>query len=218
MPSSSVTRVRKPRNRYHHGDLRRALVHEAVRTIASDGIEHLTLREAGARLGVSRTALYRHFSDKSALLAAVARDGFQRFRLELDAAWGQAPGTRQGFSLMGEAYVRFAVTHPGHYRVMFGDFRDLCEKDPELQGDAQGAFATLTNALVELQRAGLVRVDDAKQLGEFIWSTVHGTAMLAINGQLGPAPAETGRLDDVVRFAIERIWTGIDSGRSQERS
>src|SRR5688572_10252488 len=71
---------RKPVSRYHHGDLRPALLEEAVRTIRKDGVEALTLREAGRRLGVSRTALYRHFADKSALLAAVAREGFQRFR------------------------------------------------------------------------------------------------------------------------------------------
>lgn len=217
MPSSAVARVRKPRNQYHHGDLRRALVQEAVRTIASQGIEHLTLREAGARLGVSRTALYRHFSDKSALLAAVARDGFQRFRADLEAAWAKAPGTREGFTLMGAAYVHFAVSHPGHYRVMFGDFLAHCEKDPDLQGDAQSAFVTLIRALVELQRAGLVRHDDPQQLGEFIWSTVHGTAMLAVNGQLGPDPAATSRLDDVVRFALDHIWSGIDSGRARGR-
>ena len=63
---------RKPRDRYHHGDLRRALLDEALRTIQDDGVEALTLRTISVRLGVSRTALYRHFTDKRALLSAVA--------------------------------------------------------------------------------------------------------------------------------------------------
>src|SRR5262245_13473015 len=100
--------ARKPRSRYHHDDLRRALIDEAMRTIHHEGVDALTVREAGQRLGVSRTALYRHFSDKSALLAAVARDGFQRFRQDLVEAWEDGGPTRDGFDRMGRAYVSFA--------------------------------------------------------------------------------------------------------------
>ncbi|MEO7270981.1 MAG: helix-turn-helix domain-containing protein, partial [Vicinamibacterales bacterium] len=64
--------ARRPRRPYHHGDLRRGLLDEAVATIRAEGVGALTLREIGARLGVSRTAFYRHFADKGALLAAVA--------------------------------------------------------------------------------------------------------------------------------------------------
>ena len=74
---------------YHHGDLRRALLEEAVRTIQTHGVEALTLRTVGERLGVSRTALYRHFADKPALLAAVGREGFRLLRLALTEAWEQ---------------------------------------------------------------------------------------------------------------------------------
>src|SRR5581483_3836975 len=93
-------RARRP---YHHGDLRRALLQEAVRTIREDGVQALTLRTAGKRLGVSRTALYRHFTDKSALLAGVAREGFQRFRDDLLAEWREAGGGLNGFARMGFA-------------------------------------------------------------------------------------------------------------------
>ena len=65
---------------YHHGNLRRALLDEALATIRAEGVDGLTLREIGARLGVSRTALYRHFADKRALLAAVATEGFRTLR------------------------------------------------------------------------------------------------------------------------------------------
>src|SRR5262245_18784471 len=78
------TRPRRKRpSQYHHGDLRRALVEQALRTIQSEGVRGLTLRGVGETLGVSRTALYRHFKDKRALLAEVAREGFRTFRQEL---------------------------------------------------------------------------------------------------------------------------------------
>ena len=71
---------------YHHGDLERALVDTAVRMIQKEGVQALTLRGVGARLGVSRTALYRHFDDKQALLARVAAEGFKRFHEALATA------------------------------------------------------------------------------------------------------------------------------------
>jgi AcrR family transcriptional regulator len=201
--------VRKPASRYHHGDLRRALLQEAVRTIGDEGVDGLTLREVGNRLGVSRTALYRHFSDKSALLAAVAREGFQRFRDDLQHAWTAHGESRHGFESMGVAYVRFAVAHPAHYRVMFGDYRHLCDKDPELRSDAEAAFHVLVSALVSLQQAGLVRRDDPGQLARFIWAVVHGIAMLAIDGQLGPQSSDEPV--EAIQFALSRMRTGIDA-------
>ena len=201
-----LTAVRKPPRRYHHGDLRRALVEEAVRTIAAEGIDGLTLREAGRRLGVSRTALYRHFADKSALLAAVARDGFIRFRQDLVDAWTRAGGGRAGFEAMGLAYIRFAIANPSHYRLMFGGFRDLCEKDPALQADAAAAFQVLMDALVSLQDAGEIGRDDPRELARYIWATVHGMAMLGIDGQLGPDAKAAAAL---FQFALPRIAGGM---------
>jgi AcrR family transcriptional regulator len=201
---------KKPKSRYHHGDLSRALLQEAVRVIGEEGATGLTLREVGHRLGVSRTALYRHFSDKSSLLAAVAREGFQRFTADLQQAWLGGEGTRRGFELMGVAYVRFAVTNPSHYRVMFGDYRKLCAKDPALQSEAAASFAVLVQALRSLQSAGVIRPDDPQRLAHYIWAIVHGIAMLAIDGQLGPEPGVSPALSALVNFSLMRMGTGID--------
>src|ERR1044072_7133305 len=107
--------VRKPRGRSHHGDLPHALLAEAVRTIRDEGVDALTLRAAGARLGVSRSELYRHFADKSALLEAVAAEGFRMLRAQLTTAWSRGGQALKGFEAMGAAYVRFAVDNPSHY-------------------------------------------------------------------------------------------------------
>src|SRR5260370_15715095 len=146
MPTKRPRR-RRASVRYHHGDLQRALLGDAVRTIREEGIDAVTLRAVGARLGVSRTALYRHFADKSALLAAVAREGFQRFGQDLTDAWTGAGRGRAGFNAIGMAYVHFALANSSHYRVMFGNFRALCERDPALAADASAAFQVLMSAL-----------------------------------------------------------------------
>src|SRR6187455_880200 len=94
----------KPHRPYHHGNLRRALLDEALATIRTGGVDALTLREIGGRVGVSRTALYRHFADKRALLAAVATEGFRTLRQQLVAAWEDGGRGRAALDSMGEAY------------------------------------------------------------------------------------------------------------------
>jgi AcrR family transcriptional regulator len=205
-PAAPSRRTRKPADRYHHGDLRRSLIDEAVRTIQAHGVEHLTLRTVGERLGVSRTALYRHFSDKQALLAAVGREGFVTLGAALTEAREQHGRGRAGFEAMGMAYVRFAVMHPSHYRVMFGRFVESCGKDADFITAATAAFEVLVDSIVEQQQAGLIRRDDPRLLARFIWSVVHGTAMLAIDGQLRGVDEQGEALN---RYATERLRVAI---------
>ena len=196
---------RKRADRYHHGDLSRALLQEALRTIQKEGVSALTMRGVGAKLGVSRTALYRHFADKAALLAAVATEGFRTLRLHTQNAWDSHGGGQAGLEAMGEAYVRFAVAHPSHYRVMFGGHIRDAAPDSDLVREGAGAFQVLVDAIVSQQQQGLVRPDNPLELAQYIWATVHGIAMLAIDGQLKQST------DAVIRFANQRMRSGIES-------
>src|SRR5262249_11864234 len=158
----------------------------------------LTLREIGGQLGVSRTALYRHFADKRALLTAVATEGFRTLRQQLLAAWEEGGRDGAAFEAMGVAYVRFAVSNSSHYRVMFGGFVDPQACDPELAVEAAGAFQALVDALAALQREGVVRADQAELVARYVWAVVHGVAMLAIDGQLHDA----GGVDELMRYGM----------------
>jgi AcrR family transcriptional regulator len=205
MPRSSRA-ARKLDRPYHHGNLRRALLDEALATIRAEGVDGLTVREIGARLGVSRTALYRHFADKRALLAAVATEGFRTLRQQLVTAWEEGGRGRAAFESMGVAYVRFAFTNPSHYRVMFGGFVDPKACDPELAAEAAGAFQVLVDALAALQRDAIVRAEDTVKMARFVWAVVHGVAMLGIDGQLH----EPGAGEELMQYALERLRTGIE--------
>jgi AcrR family transcriptional regulator len=195
---------RKPRDRYHHGDLRRALLDEALRTIQQDGVDALTLRTIGLRLGVSRTALYRHFTDKRALLSSVATEGFRLLTERLLDGW--KTGGVRGFNAMGVAYIRFAMANPSHYRVMFGGAVDHGPRDEDLIRESTAAFQVLVDAIIALQKEGAARKDDPLQLARFIWAAVHGVSMLIIDGQL---PHQQAEIDDLIQFTVERINTGI---------
>ncbi len=105
---------------------------------------------------------------------------------------------------MGHAYVRFAVRHPSHYRVMFGNALPQASI-PHPQPDGEGdAFGTLLEAVVTMQRDSRVRQDDPRLMSMYIWSVVHGVAMLAIDGILPDAALEA-----LTRYANERIVASI---------
>lgn len=207
MAGSPMRRPRKKRaGDYHHGDLRRALIDEALRTVDKRGVEGLTLRAVGEALGVSRTALYRHFSSKQALVAAVAREGFRTLRLALVEAWEGRGRGQAGFEAMGEAYLQFAVAHPSHFRVMFGRFVESCARNPGLIEEADGAFRALVDALVDQQRDGQVRGDDPLMQARFVWAVTHGIATLVIDGQLRDGDESGMALN---RYAARRIQAAI---------
>lgn len=177
--------------------------------IQAHGVERLTLRAVSERLGVSRTALYRHFADKSTLLAAVAREGFRTLRTELLTARSGAGSGLDGLDAMGVAYVRFAISHPAYYRVMFGGFVDSGAKDPAFVEEASRAFGVLVDTLAALQRDGLIRADDPGQLARFVWATVHGVAMLGIDGQLAHQHADVREL---IHYAVSRMRPALAPG------
>jgi AcrR family transcriptional regulator len=209
--AKNPVKSRTPRRPYHHGSLRRGLLDEALATIRAEGVDRVTLREIGSRLGVSRTALYRHFADKRALLAAVATEGFRTLRQQLVAAWAEGGRNRAAFAAMGTAYVRFAIGNSSHYRVMFGGSIDPKVCGPELAAEAAGAFQTLVDALSSLRRAGVVRADDTLTMARYVWAVVHGVSMLAINGQL----PDSGSVDALNLYTSDRLLTGIE-GRPVE--
>ena len=202
---------------YHHGDLESALLTAALRIIEERGTEALSIREVGNEVGVSRNALYRHYRSKSALLAKVATVGFRQLQQDLSQASGKAVRSQADpLVAMSVAYVRFALSHPAHYRVMFGPFID--RKDfPDLEAAGTEAFAELLQGVRSEQAAGSLVNDDAHRLSQVIWAQVHGLAMLAINGQLAHKKVAPASIQPLVRYAVNGMRAGF-GGRLEKAS
>jgi AcrR family transcriptional regulator len=196
----SSSRSKKPGS-YHHGDLREALVHAALRELEHGRAEDLSLRGLGRELGVSPRAPYRHFATKESLLAAVAVEGLRRWEAFVTprvAAAGQNPVAK--LRAVGEAYVLFAVEHPAAFRVMYAPYATVEEGAPELvRARAEGHRAAL-EVIVAGQKAGLLRAGDPMQLALACWTSMHGLAVLLTEGQLGryDRPIDAAKLSTLV--------------------
>src|SRR5215468_9581050 len=97
------------RDRYHHGDLRAALVDTAIDLIAERGVRNFSLAEASRRLGVAVSAPYAHFADRDQLLAAVQAHAFAELAADLLPGLGQVPNPADRLAAMARGYVRFAA-------------------------------------------------------------------------------------------------------------
>lgn len=173
------------RRRYHHGNLRQALVEAALTLVQEEGAAALTLRAAARLAGVTQAAPYRHFADKDALLAAVAEEGFRAMEAAMRRALEEAGDDALArFRALGHAYIAFARSHASHLRVMFG--RELADRSAHasLRQAAQATFRLLVDAIADCQRVGLVRADDPEELAVSAWSMVHGFSTLLLDGQL----------------------------------
>lgn len=171
-------------DRYHHGDLRRALIEAAVEAIAEAGPSALSLRAVAKRAGVSHAAPAHHFGDKAGLLTAVAAEGYNRFADALDAAW-EATGD---FVEVGVAYVRFAIDNKAYFETMFRPELQH-EDDPDLQRAEARSRAALIRGAGEPKPGpdGETPQYNATALGA--WSLVHGFAGLLMTGNFPPAVA-----------------------------
>jgi AcrR family transcriptional regulator len=183
---------------YHHGDLRQGLIDTALSILEQASPDDLSLRKMARHLGVSQTAVYSHFKDKTDLLAAIAAHGFQK---QAHYIHDQIRDIREPY-LRVEAfavyYMRFAFEHRSLFQLMYcRDVQDI-KSHRELSlsaGKSYGIFATAWSRF---------QPESAKQT-PFIWSMIHGQTLLMCDPKFGPSiaggrtPAEMAR-DSILIF------------------
>ena len=192
--------------RYHHGDLRSTLVEAAAALIAEKGVVGVTMRGLARRVGVSRTAPYRHFADKAALLAAVAEDGFRRITACIQAARAEhAHDAAQGFLGVCVAYVVFAIQNPTHYRLMFGQEVGDFGAYPGLAAAARAAFSEVVAVVQWCQQEKAIKSGPPAKLAQTAWAMAHGLSLLTIDRRIRGADD----VEDLVRASFQSLLEGI---------
>lgn len=163
------------RSRYHHGDLRSALLKRAEATLRKVGVDGLSLRQLARDIGVSHAAPSRHFRDKQALLDELAASGFDRLGAGFAEATADGPVTERLYG-MARAYLRFAMENPELLALMFA--RKQRSTSPALSESVQQAFAVPVALIAEGQEAGEIVPGDPKRLGLTAIAALQGVATL----------------------------------------
>ncbi|WP_119301886.1 TetR/AcrR family transcriptional regulator [Dongia deserti] len=174
------------RKGYHHGNLREALIRAALNLIGEKGPAGFTFADAARAAGVSSAAPYRHFRDRDALMADIAKRGFELFRDSLQKAWNDGkPNPYVAFEAVGRAYLAFARSEPAHYSAMF-EAGIAMDSTPGLQQAADDAFAVLRSA-AEALSAHMPKESrpPALMMSLHIWALAHGIASLFARGDPG---------------------------------
>jgi AcrR family transcriptional regulator len=198
--------------RYHHGDLRRAIVTAAVELLSETQSVDFSLRELARRAGVSHNAPYKHFADKSELLAAVSAAGFNLLTTGIAEEIASIGNPRAQLFVMLRTYIRFGVDNPALYRLMFGGY--LSGPDSSRPAIERAAGDKLRE---QLQRViidgalgqpidGVVR--NARKIAGAIlpcWSLVHGLTLLMVDGLVGPKEKAGKLCESLVQGIIEGL-------------
>jgi AcrR family transcriptional regulator len=213
MSRSTGATKRVKQDTYHHGDLRRALIDAGRAVLAERGVDGLSLREVARRAHVSQAAPYHHFADKAELVTAVVEVGFADFTAALRAAAGEAGDSALArLMAMGLAYVRFALSQPAVFRLMFRpELRDVGSSSAAAAMQAAGltSYDVFRDAVAAAIEEGSIQgtVDDVALAA---WSIVHGLATILVDGPIDMSRRSPDELAQVVLLAL---GAGVVSGR-----
>jgi len=189
--------------RYHHGDLRNALLEAGRALLEEGGPTALSIREIARRVGVSAPAAYHHFSGLDDIAVALAERGFGELAARLQAAPSNAKGQ---LAPAGMAYVAFARDNPGLYRLMFGEgFKGAFSAHDRIRALRSDAY--------EVIKTGLSRRLPTEEIGTaalFLWSLTHGLALLMIDGQFDPGADPEALVAAVLRLSGKGLPTSAE--------
>lgn len=191
--ASGLAQESDSEKRYHHGDLRAALIDAAVEMVDEEGLDGLSIRGLARRVGVTHSAPYRHFDGKDELIAAMAESGFTSLKTAMLEAISDGEDSRARFFNSGLSYVRFALDNRAMFRVMFCSQVDIGPTNPQVHRSHQEAYAVLVDLVEDCQRDGLIEPGPADAPATAAWALVHGLASLYVNGVF-----EAGDADAVV--------------------
>ena len=188
------------------GPTRAAILDAAATLLEDKGPEAVTLRAVGEAAGVSRSAPYRHYADKAALMRALAGRTLRQIAERIRHGAERHQGARQRLHAGCWAYIDYAVECPHHYQLVFGD-APIAEPDPGLEEAADDAMAAVGELVAQAQGAGLLRPGPTREIATVIWVLLHGLAALQITGHLHEPRTIDGNehLADLLDLALEQL-------------
>lgn len=168
------------KDRYHHGDLRGALIAATRQLVIERGAENFSLADACRLAGVSPAAPYKHFRDRDEILEIIVQQGFDDLADRIVAAVAAAGrGTAVAMAAMGRTYLDFASNQTALFRLMFGQNRAINNAPPVIE-NGRDCFSHVISEVEAYCRATGCS-GDSRVIALELWTFVHGAAMLSID-------------------------------------
>ncbi len=195
-----------PPQKYHHGDLKNALIKAGIEILAEEGVPGLSLRKVALRAGVSHSAPYAHFADKQALIAAISTEGYRKL-------YGDLETVRREFSddplrqLVEAAwvYTRFALDDPAHFKITFSGAVEKEKDYPDFVEVSKHSFQVVADIVRDCQSAGILCPGPTDAVAVSVWSMVHGFVSLLLESQISHTVTEQMTPREMLVFALSRI-------------
>jgi len=171
--------------KYHHGDLKNALIEAGIETLSKEGVGALSLRKVARRAGVSHTAPYAHYADKQALIAAIATEGYEKL-------YAKIAGVVQRYSddparqlvEAAWAYAEFALAETDQFKITFSGVVEKEKDYPAFVEVSQKNFKLVVEIIEACQREGVLPAGPSDVIAVGVWGLLHGLVSLVLEGQV----------------------------------
>lgn len=198
-----------PSKKYHHGDLKNALIKAGVEILSKEGAGGLSLRKVAQRAGVSHSAPYAHFPDKQSLIAAISTEGFNQLHDELSAVTSKfANDPKQQLVEGTRAYVQFAINHKDTFKIMFSSALEKEKEYPAFVEISRQTFERVVDIVKACQAAKVLEPGSPEATAVMVWGQVHGIVSLALEGQISHTVLDQHSVQELVSSAMEQITIG----------
>ena len=169
---------------YHHGHLKEDFIKIAMDFIAKEDVDKLTLKILSDATGTSRSAIYKHFKNKDALIETLIERGFDKFDAQTTPYLkDESKALVDRFYLTGKLYIAFARENPNLYRLLFGKkYAHIREELLTIKDEDCSGFAALQKTVEDGQKQGILKKEDSYKQSIVIWATLHGFSSLIIDG------------------------------------
>ncbi len=202
---------------YHHPDLKSELLRASLKLLREDGLEGFTLRGLAQVAGVSHAAPYRHFRNKGEIIATLILEGHRLLRARLLASReALSPSNPESLFALGKAYLEFARENPVYLKLMFTQeamTSAMLPHEPGIDFQETDSFGVLLETVQQCQANALLSPDqDSQALAIWIWSGVHGLALLQNAGMIAGLAAHGGRTENQLMGDIYRVMNSEYGG------
>ena len=194
----------------HSAEVEAAIIDAARDLLAEMGPGGLSMRGVAERVGITATAIYRHFASKDELLDRVVHVGYERYGEYLQSAVRPHPrGSFERLRALGEAYLRFALENEAYFRVLFSLQPPHRRDVADLPG---GGYQVLRETIAEGVASGALRPADPDVVAHYLWALAHGLVTIGFACRMGDHVCAAGSSRDAPLELFRAFTPFVEDG------